>query len=184
MTELGPDGVTVSGGPVRIDVYEDFMCPYCRAFEQEAGETLDELAAAGRAEVVFHPVAFLDRLSSTAYSSRASAASAAAAEAGAFRPFAKALFAHQPEEGGPGLSTGELTRLASGAGVPAEAGNHLADPRHREWAARVTDAAVEAGVDGIPRVFVAGAPVDAGAAAISAAVGAASSGPRTAPAGP
>src|SRR5436305_12699615 len=103
MSDLLPDGVAVSQGPVRIDIYEDFLCPYCRAFEDEAGETLDGLAADGRAEVVFHPVAFLDRLSTTAYSSRAAAASGAAAADGHFRPFARELFAHQPEEGGPGL---------------------------------------------------------------------------------
>jgi protein-disulfide isomerase len=168
MSELASDGVPVGEGPVRIDVYEDFLCPYCRRFEAEAGATLDELAAGGRAEVVYHPVAFLDRLSSTAYSSRAAAASGVAAEADRFRPFAKELFAHQPEEGGPGLPDDELTRLAAEAGVPGDA---TVDERHRDWAAYVTEQAIEAGVQGIPTVLVDGQQVDAGSQAILAAVG-------------
>jgi protein-disulfide isomerase len=168
MSQLRQDGVVVSEGPVRIDVYEDFLCPYCRAFEQEAGETLDAIAADGRAEVVFHPVAFLDRLSTTDYSTRAAEAAACAAEAGRFRELARALFADQPEEGGPGLSDDELERLAGEAGVPADC---IAEHRHRSWVVSVGAAAMAAGVEGIPAVMVDGRPVDAGAEAIRAAVG-------------
>ena len=27
------DGILVGNGPVRIDAYIDFLCPYCRQFE-------------------------------------------------------------------------------------------------------------------------------------------------------
>jgi protein-disulfide isomerase len=168
MSQIQEDGVVVSEGPVRIDVYEDFLCPYCRRFEEDAGETLDALAADGRAQVVFHPVAFLDRLSTTEYSTRAAEAAACAADAGRFRELARALFANQPEEGGPGLSDDELERLAGEAGVATDC---LAEHRHRSWVVSVGAAAMTAGVEGIPTVLVDGRQVDAGAEAIRAAVG-------------
>lgn len=168
MSQIHEDGVAVSDGPVRIDVYEDFQCPYCRAFEQDAGEMLDALAAEGRAEIVFHPVAYLDRLSTTDYSTRAAEAAACAAEAGRFRELARALFAHQPEEGGPGLSDEELARMAGEAGVPADC---IAEHRHRSWVVSVGAAAMTAGVDGIPAVVVDGRPVEASAEAIRQALG-------------
>ncbi|MGH4026134.1 MAG: thioredoxin domain-containing protein, partial [Pseudonocardiaceae bacterium] len=70
------DGIPVGNAdaPVTIDLFEDFQCPICAKFGQITGPTVDELVRAGTARVVYHPVAYLDRMSSTEYSSRASAA--------------------------------------------------------------------------------------------------------------
>lgn len=166
------DGIVVGTGPVRVDAYIDFLCPYCRLFEQNSGPALDRLVADGRIALVYHPVGFLDRLSAgTRYSTRAAAASGAAADAGSFAAFKDALFAQQPEEGGPGLSDEQLVELAAAAGIadPAFAAS-VAAGRYLGWSEGVTDAAVERGVDGIPTVFVAGERVDADGAAIVAAV--------------
>jgi len=80
-----PPGATDSGmpvgnpgAPVTLDVYEDFQCPVCQQFEKTTGPTIDELVRAGTVRVVYHPVAFLNRFSSTEYSSRASAAAGCA----------------------------------------------------------------------------------------------------------
>src|SRR5688572_4459029 len=67
-------GIKVGSGPVQIDIYEDFICPACGQFEQQTGGTLDKLVSEGKVTVVYHPVAFLDRASSTDYSTRSSAA--------------------------------------------------------------------------------------------------------------
>ena len=75
-----------ASAPATIDVYLDFQCPVCKTFEERADATIDELVAAGQAEVVYHPVAYLDRLSSTRYASRAAQASGCAADAGVFPP--------------------------------------------------------------------------------------------------
>jgi protein-disulfide isomerase len=121
--------------------------------------------------LVYHPLAFLDRLSTTNYSSRASSASGCASDGGAFDPYAKALFANQPPEGGPGLSDDELIAIGHSVGLPAEsfdpcvrAGAYL------EWTAYVTERAIARGVNGTPTVFVAGRPVPAHALTIAAAV--------------
>ncbi|MGH3911408.1 MAG: thioredoxin domain-containing protein, partial [Pseudonocardiaceae bacterium] len=80
-----PPGATEQGIPVgnpdaavTLDVYEDFQCPVCAKFERIIGPTIDELVRAGTVRAVYHPVAYLDRMSSTEYSSRASAAAGCA----------------------------------------------------------------------------------------------------------
>jgi protein-disulfide isomerase len=169
------DGIAVGSGPVRVDAYIDLLCPYCKAFEQRAGATLDALVAEGRATIVYHPVAFLDRFSEgTEYSTRASAAVGAAAQAGGFAAYKDALFAQQPEENTPGLSDEQLVRIGAEVGIsdPSFADDVLSG-RFRPWTEFVTDRAVERGVNGIPTVFVAGEQVDADGEPISAAVAAA-----------
>jgi predicted DsbA family dithiol-disulfide isomerase len=69
------DGIVVGDGPVRVDAFIDFLCPFCRQFEEASGPALDRMVEQGAIRWVNHPLSFLDRLSTTRYSSRASAAS-------------------------------------------------------------------------------------------------------------
>jgi protein-disulfide isomerase len=166
-------GIPVGSGPVTIDVYADFLCPICRQFEENAGETLDKLVAENKATVVYHPVAFLDRYSTTQYSTRSAAASGCAAEAGKFREYAAALFERQPPEGGPGLSNDELIAIGTELGFGDTFSKCVSSGKYRSWTARVTDEAARRGVVGTPTVFVNGQPVSADPQAITAAVNAA-----------
>jgi protein-disulfide isomerase len=50
------DGVVVGRGPVRVDAFIDFLCPYCRRFELSAGQMLGDLVADGRISLVHHPM--------------------------------------------------------------------------------------------------------------------------------
>ena len=34
------DGIAVGDGPVRVDLYIDFLCPFCKRFELNAADTL------------------------------------------------------------------------------------------------------------------------------------------------
>ncbi|NHA01098.1 thioredoxin domain-containing protein [Nocardioides sp. W3-2-3] len=68
---------------VVIQVVEDFQCPICRQFEATSGPLLAQYRADPRIQVQYRPIAFLDRVSTTRYSSRASnAAACVAAEGG------------------------------------------------------------------------------------------------------
>lgn len=167
-------GIVLGSGPVTIDVYEDFICPICREFEQRAGGTLDQLIAQGKVRVTYHPVAFLDRFSSTEYSTRSSAASGCAAQSGKFREYAKALFDRQPPEGGAGLSDDELVNVATSIGLAGDSfRNCVRENTFKKWTEHVTEEAARAGVNGTPTVLVAGKQVQASAEAITAAVAAA-----------
>ena len=170
---LGP-----ADAPVTVDVYEDYLCPACRAFEADASDELAGLVERGDARVVVHPVAILDRLSADDYSTRAANAAAVVADAAgaeAFRQFSDLLFAEQPAEGGPGLSDDELVDLAArvgAAGDAVEAG--IRELRYGDWVARVTDEASQAGLRGTPWVLVDGEPLEVPTAeALTAAVEAA-----------
>lgn len=154
-------GVVEGSGPVTIDVYADFMCPACKRFEQVSGPTLRTLAKEGRARVVYHPVAYLNRYSTTEYSTRASAASGCAAASGRFGDYAEALFDRQPSEGGAGLSDEQLTDIAAELGINRDDfASCLRERTFRPWTEHVTEQASRAGITGTPTVLVDGRRVD------------------------
>ncbi|MEH0818639.1 MULTISPECIES: DsbA family protein [unclassified Micromonospora] len=169
------NGIVIGGGPVTIDLYEDYLCPACKRFEQVSGATIDQLVADGKVRVIFHPVAYLDRYSTTEYSTRSSAASGCAAEGGKFKEFTDALFARQPAEGGPGLSNDELTDIGAGVGLNRDDfGSCVRDGTYRPWTDKVTEDASRAGITGTPTIKVDGKDVaDPTPAGITAAVEAA-----------
>jgi protein-disulfide isomerase len=164
------DGIVVGAGPATVEVYIDFLCPFCRQFEERSGPALQRIAAAGISSLVYHPLGFLDRLSSTRYSSRAAAASGCAADRRRFPEYKDALFANQPEEGGPGLSDEELAELGLALGLDPGFARCIGEGRYLQWSAYVTTRAVERGVSGTPTVLVDGIPVPANASMIASAI--------------
>ncbi|WP_051683919.1 thioredoxin domain-containing protein [Blastococcus sp. URHD0036] len=166
------------GAPVTVDVYEDYLCPACRAFEESTGDTLDQLVADGEVLVRYRPVAILDRFSDDAYSTRAANAAAVVADtagADAFHAFSESLFAQQPAENGPGLTDDELIDAAAQAGAQGDdVAAAIRDLRFGDWVASATDRASRDGLTGTPRILVDGEPLEAPTAeALSAAVEAA-----------
>ncbi|MEW9546944.1 DsbA family protein [Nonomuraea sp. NPDC050783] len=165
------DGIVMGHGPVTVDAYLDFMCPYCRMFEQSSGPVLDRLVADGAISLVHHPMGFLDNLSTTRYSTRAAASSGCAADQGRFAEYARALFAEQPPEGGPGLGDDELIEVGRAAGLDEpDFGACVRSGAYLDWTAYVTEAAIERGVSATPTVLVAGTPVPANPQTILMAV--------------
>jgi len=72
---LGPENA-----PVVLDVFEDFHCPHCKTFAAESDDALLAAAQAGRAQVRYHMLHFLDGESSSgSFSSRGSGAMLCAA---------------------------------------------------------------------------------------------------------
>ncbi len=165
------DGIVAGSGPVQIDAFIDFSCPFCRQFEERSRSLLERFVDEHVATLVYPPLG-LDRLSVPGdYSTRAAAASAAASDADMFLPYKDALFANQPEEAGPGLDDEELVELGRSVGID--------DPRfadaifsgtYQPWVRFVTELAVEGGVGGTPTVLVAGVAVPANPQTIAAAV--------------
>lgn len=153
-------GVTVGSGPVTIDVYQDFLCPFCRKLEDEAGPTLRQLIDTKQARVVYHPVAFLDRASTNQYSTRSAASAGCASDQDRIVEYSSALYARQPAEGGPGLTDDDLIQVAASVGIinPAFA-QCVRGGTYRPWIDRVNDGASRRGVIGTPTVFVNGQEV-------------------------
>ena len=105
------DGIITGDGPVRVDAFIDFLCPFCRRFELSVGASLADLITGRLISLAYHPMNFLDHASTTDYSTRAAAASGCAADQGRFLDYAQALFLRQPPEGGPGLADAELAGI-------------------------------------------------------------------------
>jgi len=165
------DGVMLGHGPVRVDAFIDFLCPFCRRFELSSGPTLARLVADGLVSLVYHPMNFLDGASTTNYSTRAAAASGCAADGGRFAEYAHELFVNQPPEGGPGLSDAELAGIGHAVGLADAAfSSCVSDARYLDWAPYVTARAAALRVDATPTVLVAGAAVRPEARPIAAAV--------------
>jgi protein-disulfide isomerase len=163
------DGIVLGSGPVTVDAYIDFLCPFCRLFEERSGETLDGLVDDGTITLVYHPVGFLDRLSTTRYSTRAAAASGCASDGGRFPEYLYTLFDNQPPESSAGLSDDVLVELGLQSGLDQSFGKCVLAGASIEWAEYVTARATSRGVSGIPSVYVDGLGVPAEAPEIRAA---------------
>jgi protein-disulfide isomerase len=179
------DGTVIPVGsadaPVKVDLYEDFQCPNCKALEAESGSTLAQLVAAGTVQARYHGMAFLDTSANDQYSTRAlNAAAVVLSTAGpdAFQKFHDLLYANQPAEGGSGLTDEQLIEYAGQAGATGstvQAGIH--DLTYGDWVKKATDQASKDGVTGTPTVFVNGTELtDLSAAGLTAAVTSAQAG--------
>jgi protein-disulfide isomerase len=146
--------------PVTLDLYEDFQCPNCKALEESLGSTIDGLVTAGTVKVQYHGMAFLNTDANDQYSTRALNAAAVVANAAgtdAYETFHDLLFAHQPDEGGSGLTDDQLIGYAAQAGASGAAvESGIRDLVYGDWVAQAEDQASKDGVTGTPTVFVDG----------------------------
>jgi protein-disulfide isomerase len=155
-------GTPAPSDKATVAVYEDFICPICRRFEQVIGPDMAQLAAGGTARVVYHPIAILDEFSTTKYSTRALAAAGCAIDQGKFLGYKALLFAHQPAERSAGLTDAELAALGGQvSGMDGTAFTRcVTAKRYRGWAAKVSDEAYAGGVHGTPTIKVNGKVVN------------------------
>jgi protein-disulfide isomerase len=145
----GVVGKDLDATRVRLDVYFDFICPACGAFEQTQSATLNELRAAGTVDVYYHPLAYQDDKSmGTRYSTRAASAAVLVAKESpeSFVAFVEALFANQPAEGTTGLSDDAIQSLAAAARVPDAVVARIPDHEYASWVRSSSDDASKAGV--------------------------------------
>ncbi|MDR1295651.1 MAG: DsbA family protein [Bifidobacteriaceae bacterium] len=159
---LGRDGTAGGEAPsaeeaVTVDIYSDYMCPYCGMLEKGIASRLNEMREAGDVRVVLHPVAFLDHYSNeTEYSTRAlnHAAQVAKDEPDKFLAFHEALFAKQPEENSDGLTDTEIQEIATEVGISSEVSAKFTAMEMRDWVVAASEQAMADGVTGTPRVYI------------------------------
>lgn len=157
----GAAGIVAAGsGKIKVEVYVDFHCPTCKVFEQSASATLDDLVARNEITLIYHPVAFLDRMSTTQYSTRAAASAGCASDLNRFLPYTRALFAQQPSGSSAGLSDDQLIQIGGQVGmINPRFARCVRDGTYRTWVAHVTDAADQRGAAGTPTVLVNGTSI-------------------------
>ena len=87
----------------------DFLCSGCSQFEAATTATLNQLLAAKKIKLIWHPVSFLNGHSNPpGYSMRTASAAGCAADVGMnkMKALGEALFQAQPAEGSRGCSIG------------------------------------------------------------------------------
>jgi protein-disulfide isomerase len=149
-----------SSAPTTIKVYEDLQCPICKSFEEVAGAQVQQGIAYGKVRVDYHMVAFLDRESTTNYSSRAlNAAMAVLSTAGpdAFLKFHTIAYQNQPAEGSAGVPDSTLVDWAVQAGADkAQVTPLIDDNTYHQWVVNATDQMSKDHVTGTPTIFING----------------------------
>jgi protein-disulfide isomerase len=145
--------------PVTVDVYQDYMCPYCGQFERANRDDIEALVADGTMRLRIHPMNFLDPQSGgSKYSTRAANA---VVTVGQLEPdklvaFNAALYDHQPSEGSQGLTDDEIAQLATSVGVSNATVAEFAAGSNDAFVDASNAAAGEAGVQSTPTVKING----------------------------
>ncbi len=149
-----------ASAPVKVAVYEDFMCPFCGQFEAAGRTAFDKAIAQGKAQFQYHVVSFLDSSSSTDYSTRSANALAVVLDKAGptvAKKFHDLLYVNQPAEGSAGLSDSTLVDLAAQAGAQrSQVTSGIKDLAFQQWVKNVTDNASKNGVRATPTVKVDG----------------------------
>jgi protein-disulfide isomerase len=153
---VAPGAEAEAGQPVKVIAYIDFICPVCKRFEDTYNDALTGLRNEGKISLEYRPLGFLDRMSSTNYSSRSANAAACVAEEAPekYAEYVDVLFANQPAEGGAGLSDDKLKSLASEIG--ADINSCVDDRTFRPYVKYSTELASNTGITGTPTVFIDG----------------------------
>jgi protein-disulfide isomerase len=175
--QVTSDGAFVVGNPdapVTLQVVEDFQCPICKQFEATNADLLAQYAAGNDVKIEYRGIAFLDRASTTRYSSRALNASACVMGEGAdtWSAFHQAMYEQQPPEQGDGLPDSDLVDIATTAGADPDAVTScIQDEKYADWTKSTTEKFFDAGGSGTPTLFVNGTELKSpDAATITAAV--------------
>ncbi|HWH98157.1 MAG TPA: thioredoxin domain-containing protein [Pseudolysinimonas sp.] len=148
---------------VDIQIYYDYLCPNCGAFEERNGDQLRDWIENNAATVEYHPIAiFTAKSAGSQYSLRAANAVACVAELSPDQFFAyhEALFADQPEENTPGYTDEELLAIAADAGVErlGSVEKCIDSQRFRAWVNEATQRALSGPIAGTQVASIASTP--------------------------
>lgn len=138
--------------PFRIDIWEDFQCPYCKLFETEMSQYLETLVRDNQAKVVYHMASFLGQESVRA----ANAVNCAVSE-GRFIEYNRALYEVQASENSGIFSNKNLVEIGKRLGITSpEFESCINDQKFADTVANVGKSMKENGVEGTPTVFING----------------------------
>ena len=141
----------------KIDVYIDYQCPACRAFEIINGGYLNEVIAQNKAKVVYHPMTFIGPESILAAN-----AAACAADESKFVDMNLALFQNQPTAENSGVWQSEaLVALGKSVGINSNSFEKCVnDGTYVKWTNNVAVESGKANVNSTPTIFINGKEMD------------------------
>ncbi len=146
--------------PTKITLYEDLQCPVCAALEASAGSSITQGIDDGKLQVSYHMIAFLDRASTTHYSTRALNALMTVLDTAGPEVYLKyhsLLYAEQPKEGSAGLTDDRLVELAVQAGADeSKVKGPIGDLTYEQWIKNSTDDFSKQGFSSTPTAVIDG----------------------------
>ncbi|MEV0199425.1 thioredoxin domain-containing protein [Nonomuraea sp. NPDC050691] len=145
-----------------LDVYEDFQCPACKQLESVSGQTFKNLAAEGKAKVVYHPISIFQQEPTRGNSLRAGAAARCVADGRHWLAYHDLLYKNQPSESVEGFKTGELVSWGKEAGVTApDFEQCVTSQKHAQAQLSYSDQVIKAQkIDGTPTVKLNGVALE------------------------
>ncbi len=144
-----------------LDIYEDFQCPVCDAFEKANGAAVQKLAQQGKVRVVYHPFTiFLGDQPAQDNSVRAWAA-AQCVPAGSWMKYHNLLYSNQPSERAQGgFPVSLLLALGRKIGLTSTAFTHCVSAQtYAPQAVPFSQQIIKGGIDATPTVKLNGKPV-------------------------
>jgi protein-disulfide isomerase len=144
---------------VTLDIYQDFMCPYCGQFDRAQSTDLKSLVDAGSVKVVFHVMNFLDSSSNGAkYSTRAADAfvTVAKQQPNALSRSTRRCTPTSPRKGSDGLTDAQIADRARSAGVSDSVIATFANQPNLDFVTKSNQAAFDEGIQSTPTVKING----------------------------
>lgn len=132
------DGTVTAGKPdakVKLDFYEDLICPGCGSFNKLYAEDVEQKLEAGQIQVNYNLLPFLSESSSPpGYSDRASNAlySVAVNKPDKFPAYERSLYQQQAQEGSEGYSDEQLISLGKRIGVGGSFEQDVRDGKYKQ----------------------------------------------------
>lgn len=145
-----------------LDVYEDFQCPGCKAFESATSKTVKQLASEGKVKVVYRPFSLFRESQEPTKGNSARALNASfCAPADKWMAYHDILYKKQGPENSKGFENKELISWAGDAGISGGGFDKCVNGTEKTaMMDQANAAAVKAGVKSTPWVLLNGKQLD------------------------
>jgi protein-disulfide isomerase len=151
-------GVGNPDAKVKVEIFEDFLCPFCDQYEKAGRDQLRQDVADGKAYLVYRPLAFLNEYSARSLNAFAVVLNTAGPEAAL--KFHDLLYDNQPSETGKMPDNNWLIDNAVQAGATkAEVTDGINMDQYKQWVVNGADDASKRRVTQTPTVFVNGTAI-------------------------
>ncbi|GAA5004302.1 DsbA family protein [Actinopolymorpha pittospori] len=147
-------GVGKANAPVVVEMFEDFACPHCKEFENDAEQTLNQQVDAGKARVIYYPLTLTEFGRPTQLAANAFAC---AANDGKAREMHDALYANYSQT----WTNAQLVDLGKSIGLNSGTFRSCVNgDSFSSWVQSIGETGNKRGVQGTPTIFVNGKQLD------------------------